>query len=251
MSEYKKAEIIAKAKKQFDKDFFTEGYIDIISDDKHLEGILAKIDTKPNSRILDLGTGSGYLAFPLALKHKEIEVVGLDIVENTIRRNNEVVMEKGINNLTFSSYDGITIPYENNTFDAIVTRYALHHFPNIEETIKQLQRIVREGGQIYISDPTPNKIDNKRFVDKYMQLRDDGHVKFYTKEEYIELLNKYGFELENIFISKVRFPRVVSDNYYKLMKNYEEEIIKAYDIEVTEDKIFITEDVLNMSFRKK
>ena len=46
MSKDKKDDIIAKAKKQFDKDFFTEGYIDIISDDKHLEKILNNIDVK-------------------------------------------------------------------------------------------------------------------------------------------------------------------------------------------------------------
>ena len=250
MSKDKKDDIIAKAKKQFDKDFFTEGYIDIISDDKHLEKILNDIDVKTNNRILDLGTGSGYIAFPLACKSKEIEVVGLDIVDNTIRRNNEIVKEKEIENLKFDNYDGVNIPYEDNTFNVMVTRYALHHFPNIEDTIKQLQKIIKLGGQVYISDPTPNKIDNKRFVDKYMQLRDDGHVKFYTKHEYIALLEKYGFELENIFISKIRFSRAVDNRYYELMKSYEEEIIKAYDVEVIDDRIYITEDVLNMRFRK-
>ena len=251
MSEDRKDDIVAKARKQFDKDFFTEGYIDIISDDKHLEKILNNIDIKDGNKILDLGTGSGYIAFPLSDKSKDIEVVGLDIAQNTIRRNNEIVKEKAIKNLKFDLYDGIKIPYRDNTFNVMVTRYALHHFPNIEDTIKELQKIIKLDGQVFISDPTPNKIDNKRFVDKYMQLRDDGHVKFYTKEEYVELLEKYGFVLENIFMSKVRFSRAVDDRYYELIKSYEEEIIKSYDIEVIDDRIYITEDILNISFRKK
>lgn len=141
MSTERNNDIVAKAKKQFDKDFFTEGYIDIISDDKHLEEILNNLNVESNNRILDLGTGSGYIAFPLADKSKEIEVVGLDIVDNTIIINNEMVKEKAIRNLKFDSYDGI-------------------------------------------------------------------------------------------------------------MKGYEEEIIKSYDVEIIADRIYITEDVLNISFRK-
>ena len=59
MSTERNNDIVAKAKKQFDKDFFTEGYIDIISDDKHLEEILNNLNVESNDRILDLGTGSG------------------------------------------------------------------------------------------------------------------------------------------------------------------------------------------------
>lgn len=133
----------------------------------------------------------------------------------------------------------------------MITRYALHHFPNIEDTIKQLQKIIKWDGQVFISDSTPSKMDAKRFVHKYMQFRDDGHAKFYTKEEYVKLLNKYGFELEYTFMSKVRFSRVADDRYYELIKGYDEDVLRSYEIEVIDDKIYITEDVLNMSFRKK
>lgn len=53
----------------------------------HLELILRCIQVESGMRILDLGTGSGYLAFPFADKYKQVEVVGLDIVEKILEEN--------------------------------------------------------------------------------------------------------------------------------------------------------------------
>ncbi|HEY5524942.1 MAG TPA: class I SAM-dependent methyltransferase [Clostridium sp.] len=243
-------EIVEKARKQFDKDFFTEGYNDIISDSEHLNKILEDMILKSGNKVLDLGTGSGYVAFALAEKFKVCNIIGLDIVNNTIKRNNEIVKEEQISNIKFIAYDGITIPFEKDSFDSVVTRYALHHFPNIENTIKELESIVKCNGQVFVSDPTPNDIDDKGFIDDYMKQRDDGHIKFYTKSQYETMFNRYGFELDKFFLSKIRFPRVMEEKYNKLLQKYDKTIINSYNIEIEDNKIFITENVLNMSFKK-
>ena len=100
-------------------------------DDTHLELILRCIQVEPGMKILDLGTGSGYLAFPFAEKYKQVEVVGLDIVEKTLEENQRKAELEGINNLRFVSYDGMDFPFDDNSFDIVITRYALHHFPAI------------------------------------------------------------------------------------------------------------------------
>ena len=67
---------------------------------------------------------------------------------------------------------------------------ALHHFPDIEKTFAEIGRVLKKGGILFVSDPTPNVIDIIRFVDTFMQMKDDGHVKFYLKTEFMELANK-------------------------------------------------------------
>jgi len=246
----KEIEIVEKARKQFDKDFFTEGYINITSDNEHLNKMLENIVVESGNKILDLGTGSGYVAFAVAEKFIDCDILGLDRVRNTIKRNNEIVKEKQISNMNFMVYDGITIPFEKDSFDSIVTRYALHHFPNIENTIKELETIVKLDGQVFVSDPTPNEIDDIGFVDDYMKQRDDGHIKFYTKSQYEFMFKRYGFELNKFFLTKIRFPRVMEEKYNTLLKKYDKSIIDSYNIEIVDNKIYITEDVLNMSFKK-
>ena len=56
-----------------------------------------------------------------------MEVVGLDIVEKTLEENQRKAELEGINNLRFVSYDGMDFPFDDNSFDIVITRYALHH----------------------------------------------------------------------------------------------------------------------------
>ena len=77
----------------------------------HLELILRCIQVEPGMRILDLGTGSGYLAFPFAEKYKQVEVVGLDIVEKTLEENQRKAKLKGIDNLYFVNCEFIKYLY--------------------------------------------------------------------------------------------------------------------------------------------
>lgn len=73
-------------------------------------------------KILDVGTGTGYLALPLAEEYPEAIVYGIDIAENIVAKNNELV--KDINNIVFKAFDGMKYPFEEETFDLIVTRFA-------------------------------------------------------------------------------------------------------------------------------
>ena len=91
-------------------------------------------------RILDLGCGSGYLSFPIAADHPGCEVTGLDIVSEALNADHRRAEKEGRDNLTFVNYDGMDFPFAPGTFDWIVTRYALHHFPDIEHSIGEIRK---------------------------------------------------------------------------------------------------------------
>ena len=134
-------------------------------------------------RILDLGTGSGYLSFPIAKNNPGCDVIGLDIVNAALEANRTRADVEGIKNLSFVSYDGIDFPFEDDSFDLVVTRYALHHFPDIEHSVGEVSRVLKNGGKFFISDPCPNECDSKRFVDDYMRLTPIVHVKVYRRRQ--------------------------------------------------------------------
>ena len=154
-------------------------------DEEHLKKILSFIETKAGMKILDLGTGSGYLAFPLAESNPGSEITGLDIVRNTLEANRKRAASEGIANLSFTDYDGIDFPFEDCSFDMVVTRYALHHFPDIDHSVGEISRILKSGGSLFISDPYPDECDKDRFIDELLRLKQDGHIQFYTKEEWV------------------------------------------------------------------
>ena len=177
------------ARKGFEESFSEKNYYEKqTTDDKHLELLLNMVDVKSDSTVLDLGTGTGYIAFPLAKRYSDLKVSGLDIVDETLKRNRIRVKEENIHNLSFTSYDGYNFPFPDCSIDTVITRYALHHFPDIEYAFKELYRILKPNGKLVISDPTPNSNDACRFVDKFMRMKPDGHVRFYRLEEYKDML---------------------------------------------------------------
>lgn len=153
-------ESINDTRKGFEESFATgDFYNRQTQDTEHLEKILGFLKISDGMRILDLGTGSGYLSFPIAKNNPGCDVIGLDIVNAALEANRTRADVKGIKNLSFVSYDGIDFPFEDNTFDLVVTRYALHHFPDIEHSIGEVSRVLKSGGILFISDPCPNECD--------------------------------------------------------------------------------------------
>ena len=59
----------------------------------------------------------------MAKNNPDSEVVGLDIVSDALESNRSRVNKEGIKNLSFVNYDGIDFPFEDQSFDLVVTRY--------------------------------------------------------------------------------------------------------------------------------
>lgn len=222
-------------------------------DSEHLEQIMHFLPIKDGMKVLDLGAGSGYLSFPIAKRNAACEIVGLDIVANTLAANRVRAEKEGVRNLSFVCYDGIDFPFEANSFDMVITRYALHHFPDIDHSISEVARVLKTGGSFFISDPCPNDCDHNRFVDEYMQLKKDGHIKFYMEGEWRDICGECGMKRTASFKSNIRFPKKkeTAYGYEEVLKRHDRSVIESYDLVETDTEIYITEHVNNMMFVKR
>ena len=243
------------ATKQGFENSFSSGdfYNKQTQDEQHLKNILDFLPINADMKILDLGTGSGYLSFPIAKKYSNISVIGLDIVEKALEVNRFRAKEEQIRNISFITYNGIEFPFSDSEFDMVISRYALHHFPDIQKSISEVSRVLKRGGFLFVSDPTPNANDTSRFVDGYMQLKKDGHIKFYTKEDWLQICGKYGLKFKKSFDSTIRFPKKKDTAYGfdELLKKHDKEIVESYELEVMGNEIYITEQVNNILFCKR
>ena len=118
---------------------------------------------------------------------------------------------------------------------------------------QELARVMKTGGQLVIADPTPNLDDTNRFVDAYMRIKPDGHIKYYTKDEFERLGTNAGFSLSDAFQTEITFPRLIdTDMYRTIMDEYDKDIISGYQVHGTQDRkyIYITQKVWNLVFKK-
>lgn len=124
-------------------------------------------------------------------------------------------------------------------------------FPQLRKHFRKY--IVYCGKRLFLSlRPAPNEDDEKRFVDAYMQMKKDGHIKFYTLYEWRQLAETAGFTYHDSFETQIRFPRKMDAAFGLecIMKSFDEKTVSGYDIEILQDEIWITEKVQNVMFLK-
>lgn len=222
---------VKQARESFNRIIDNKKYSDIIKDDKHLAVIMKLIEDSNYSKILDIGTGTGYLAFPLAEKYPISKVYGIDIAETIIEKNNKIVKEREISNLFFEVFDGLKYSFDDEKFDLIVTRYAFHHFPNAEDAIQQMNRILSKGGKVLVSDPMRNDKDVNGIIDEYMKVKKDGHIQFYSSNQLDELFISNGFVKEKQVVTDMKFPFAASQGYIDVYNKTNDEDKLMYGIE--------------------
>lgn len=239
---------IEQAKKRFDAYVHTPEYKKIHSDTEHLDNLLILSPVKGGKRYLDLGTGNGYIAKALAERHPDIIVHGVDITHMVIDENNRL---NRLQNLFFDEYDGFDFPYPDSFFYGVICRYAFHHFPDVKKSMTEISRIIEKDGYFVFSDPRTDDIDVSGFIDEFQKLLPDGHIHFYRENEIKELFYRYNFQQESSFYSSIRYPREYNSEYEKLISTTDKDIIKNYEINREDKRVFLTVTVLNILFKKQ
>ena len=97
-------------------------------------------------RILDVGTGAGFLSLPLAeMGH---DVVGIDLSEAMLSGAIRKAKEREVN-LDLRMGDAESLDFHDKSFDVILSRWVLWTLPNPEKAVKEWKRVLNPGGYIY------------------------------------------------------------------------------------------------------
>jgi SAM-dependent methyltransferase len=84
------------------------------------------------------------------------------------------------------------IPFEDGSFDVVVTRIAPHHFEDIRAAVAELERV---SNRLVVVEDTLYSSERHEQAEK---LRDPTHVRSYTEDEWRELLTEAGLEVEQV-----------------------------------------------------
>lgn len=223
-------ELVRQARESFERTLRHSCYTEIIRDDEHLHLLLEMAAEGRCGRILDIGTGTGYLAFPLAAAYPQALVCGIDITPGIVEENCRRARESGMTNLVFQEFDGITYPFAEESFDLVVSRYAFHHFPNPESAAEQIGRLLSSGGRLLLSDPLRAAEDASGVIDAFMKIKGDGHVCFYQIQELETLFAKAGLRKEKETVTQMTFPFPNRKAYEKLYEKCTPEELRIYNI---------------------
>jgi ubiquinone/menaquinone biosynthesis C-methylase UbiE len=96
-----------------------------------------------NSRVLEIGCGTGAVTRVLAAWPGVAEAIGVDPSPVFVARARELA--KGMTTLSFQEADGRSLPYGDNAFDAVVFHTTLCHVPEPEAMLREGVRLLRPG----------------------------------------------------------------------------------------------------------
>ncbi len=243
-------EIVRRARERFDPELHTARYKKIHADDAQRDRLIRLMDVQPQRRYIDLGTGNGYIAFELARRFPESTITGIDIAENSISKNQTIAGEQAMKHVNFQAYGGMELPVADSACHGVVSRYAFHHFPKPQLSAREIDRITDRDGFFVLADPVSNDDDTTNFVDRFQQMEPDGHVCFYPVAERERIFREAGFYVEEQFFTHITYPRPMGDRYAELFEATPQHILDSYNIDVREDKVWITVTVANTKFQK-
>ena len=113
-------------------------------------GILRNaVRTDDSLKILDVGTGTGFLA--LLFAEMEHSVTGIDISKGMLEKARHNAGELKLT-VDFMHCDAENLPFEDGTFDVVINRHLLWTIPNPRIAVDEWSRVVKSGGKIMLID---------------------------------------------------------------------------------------------------
>jgi len=129
----------------------------------------------PDVKVLDVATGGGHVA--RRLRDEGCTVVTVDPAPGM---QPDVVAPAE------------RLPFEDGSFDVVTCRIAAHHFQDIRKAVAEMARVTQK--LVVIEDNV--FLDEQ--VEEAERLRDPTHVRCYSEQEWKDLLNAAGLEVEQV-----------------------------------------------------
>jgi SAM-dependent methyltransferase len=114
--------------------------------------VLAASTVRPGDAVLDLGCGTGQISLPLAAHGAD--VVGIDVSPSMADRLRAEAGRRGLRSVTAVALPIETLVLQPETFDLIVSSYALHHLRDADKArlVQACYHWLRPGGRLVIAD---------------------------------------------------------------------------------------------------
>ncbi len=144
---------------------------------------------------LDLGAGGGHVAYALA-RHAR-RVIASDLSSEMLAAVARTAREKGLSNIETAQAPAEHLPFEDETFDFVASRFSAHHWRDFDAGLREARRTLKRGGRAAFVDVYA---PGQALFDTHLQavelLRDHSHVRDYTSAQWLDTLGRSGFAID-------------------------------------------------------
>lgn len=212
-----------------------------------------RLFAEKDAQVLDLGCGGGHASY-VAAQHVK-SVVAYDLSAKMLTVVAEAAKERGYEHLSTVQGYAEYLPFADESFDIVISRYSAHHWHDVGRALREVKRILRPGGKaIFMDVNAPGNAVLDIWLQTVEALRDTSHVRDYNPGEWLTMFTEAGLAIAAVshdrldlefssWIERMRTSKVMADAIRAYQQSASEEVQRYYaqqpDGSFSTDVIFI------------
>ena len=117
------------------------------------EQLCEALDLRAGSKVLDVAAGNGMAS--LAAARRWCDVTSTDYVPALLESGRARAAANGLS-IEFKEADAESLPFDDASFDAVVSTFGVMFAPNQAQAASELERVCKRGGRIGLANWTPD-----------------------------------------------------------------------------------------------
>ena len=146
------------------------------------------IDELRPTSLLDIGCGNG--SFLALMQPKVPALAGADLSPEMIK----VAKERLGDAADLRVADSEHLPWEAGRFDCLTCNFSFHHYPQPQQVLLEMRRVLKSGGHLVISDPWfPGLL--RHLANFAVRLSKLGDVRIYSLDELCSMITAVSLQM--------------------------------------------------------
>lgn len=138
-----------------DKYDFLNRFLSVYQDVAWRKRAVSEMNFFNSYRFLDVATGTGDLALDCANTYENVNVTGVDFVEEMVDKGIEKVGTQNLNDrISLTWGDATNLAFEDSSFDVTAISFGIRNIPDKVKALSEMKRVIVENGQVMILELT-------------------------------------------------------------------------------------------------
>ncbi len=150
-----------------------------------------------SGNVLDIGSCDGYFTYDVLKRSQAKHITGIDVLDHAIAYAQKRYSK--VKKLSFQYGEAHALPFAKQSFDNIICLEALEHVEDPRIVLKEMKRVLKKDGRIYILIPAENmlfKIIWPVWTLWRGKIWKGSHLHQYEKDQVLTYMREAGFEVE-------------------------------------------------------
>ena len=173
------------------------------------EKLIDMLALQGDEQILDVATGTGRVARPVAKRLKTGRVIGVDQALAMLDVGHQ--HEDAIPHYYQSAGEADALPFKSNSFDRGFVSFSLHHFRNPAGAVQEVLRVLKNGGRFVVLDPVIEEAKDavdvalEAKINQVFRRTHGNDFRFHTASSIQRLLAKAGYRVPRVNVVSYAF----------------------------------------------